>query len=87
MSSINRKVENNDHPEFKLDNRSESKNYEDGNENSSISLMTKLVERTNKFLKRKNISLGLSNNTQELIVKNLLSTIAENINFLRYDFE
>ena len=86
ISSINRKVENNDYSEFELVNGDKTKNNEEDHEKRSTSLMFKLVERTNKFLKRKNISLGLSNETQKLIVKSLLSTITENINFLRYDF-
>ena len=68
-------------------NGNKARNNEEDYENSNTGLMTKLVDRTNKFLKRKNISLGLSNNTQELIVKTLLSTITQNINFLRYDFK
>ena len=87
MSCINRKIEDNNHPEFKQANGNKNKDNGNDHENSSTNLMTKLVERTNKFLTRKNISLGLSNNTQNLIVKTLLSTITENINFLKYDFE
>ena len=86
ISSINRKVENNDYSELKLVNGDKTKNNEEDHEKRSTSLMFKLVERTNKFLKRKNISLGLSNETQKLLVKSLISTITENINFLRYDF-
>ena len=65
----------------------ENKHINNDSKNFSISQINKLVERTNKFLSTKNISLGLSKNIQELAVKNLFSTITENIKFLKYDYE
>ena len=54
---------------------------------NNIVLITKLVERAKSFLNDKNITLGLSDNRQEFIVKSLFSMITKNINFLKYDFE
>ena len=59
---------------------------EGDNLNDKMDLITKLVERTNKFLDAKDIPLTLTNNSQQLLVESLLSTITEKIEFLKYDF-
>ena len=62
-------------------------NIDDGNNlDDKIHLITKLVVRTNKFLNAKDIPLALSNHSQQLFVEVLLSTIIDNINFMKYDF-
>ena len=60
---------------------------DENSRDNNIHLITKLVERASIFLNDKKITLGLSNNGQEFIVKSLFSIITKNINFLKYDFE